>query len=146
MKNKPIVLASDHGGFELKQHVKAHLIERGIRVEDAGTNSEASVDYPVFTQRGVQLVRHYKTMGIFVCGSGIGIGIAANRFKGIRAAVVHSQVYAQLARQHNDANVLCLGGRFLDPAEALRLVDIFLETPFLGAQHKTRVDMLDKLG
>ena len=143
--SKPIILASDHGGWEMKEAIKRHLVTNGLRVHDVGTDSEEnSVDYPILTKRGVDMVRHYETLGIFVCGSGIGVSIAANRYKGIRAALAHSQVYAQLARRHNDANVLCLGGRFLEAREALRLVDIFLETEFEGGRHKKRIEMLDK--
>ena len=142
---KPIILACDHGGWELKEFIKSFLQSHNIRVEDVGTNSETSVDYPVFAQKGVKLVRHYDTMGIFICGSGIGISIAANRHKGIRAALAHTQVCAQLARQHNNANILCLAGRFLSKDKALKLTQIFLQTPFLAGRHKNRVDMLDKL-
>ena len=139
---KPIVLASDHGGFELKEVIKEHLMYKDFRVEDIGCFNEESVDYPDMARKGCLSIKKHNTYGIFVCGSGIGICIAANKVAGIRAALCHSEVYAQLARQHNDANVLCLGGRFLDVELALRMVDIFLETQFLGGRHKKRVDMM----
>ena len=139
---KQIILVSDHGGFELKEKIKAHLMQHGIKVQDT---SATDVDYPILAKRGVELVKHHDTQGIFLCGSGVGICIAANRYKGIRAALVHSQIYAQLARQHNDANILCLGGRFLEPDEALKIVEIFLQTPFVGERHSRRVELIDTL-
>ena len=138
-KQKPIILAADHGGYELHLAIKSHLESRGIPTVVISGKEGESTDYPLVAKRAVDAVLARGTRGIFVCGSGIGISIAANRFRGIRAALVHSEVYAQLARQHNDANVMCLGGRFLEPAEANRLVDIFLETEFEGGRHTNRV-------
>jgi len=139
-----IILASDHGGFELKEQIKFYLTEKGIDFEDMGTHSNASVDYPAMAKRAVpKVLANKNNFGVFVCGSGIGISIMANRYKGIRAALVHSEIYAQLSRSHNDANVLCLGGRFLTFEEAKTIVDVFLETPFMGAQHVARVKALD---
>lgn len=143
-----IILACDHGGYELKETIKAHLVGRGLRVDDVSEKKLDTVDYPVPVKAAVEKIKHHglnNSRGIFVCGSGIGVSIAANRFRGIRAALVGTEVYAQLARQHNDANVLCLGGRFLEEELALRLVDVFLETPFLGGRHSGRVEMLDRL-
>jgi len=140
---KPIVLASDHAGFELKEKLKVWLIQQSVRVEDAGTNSEDAVDYPVIIKKAVQLVRHYGGFGIFVCGSGVGVSIVANRHKGIRAVLADKQVITQLSRQHNDCNVLCLAGRFITFDEAKRLVQIFLETEFLGQHHKRRVEGIE---
>jgi len=141
---KPIVLASDHAGYPLKEALKRYLQTQGYDVKDVGTSSEQDVDYPNFAKKGVEMVLHYDSMGIFVCGSGIGISIAANRHKRIRAARVVNQVDVQLARQHNNANIICLAGRFLDEQEAERMVDIFLETPFIGGQHKNRIELLDR--
>jgi len=143
---KPIILASDHGGFELKQKIKRHLGYKDYAVEDVGTDSVESVDYPVFAKKAVERVLHHNSYGIFICGSGIGICVAANRNKGIHAALIqsgkHSEEYARLSREHNNANVLCLGGRFIDEDEAVKLVDIFLETKF-DKRHAKRVEMLD---
>ncbi|MCL2851365.1 MAG: ribose 5-phosphate isomerase B [Firmicutes bacterium] len=140
---KPIVIACDHAGFELKEKLKAWFAQQSIKVEDVGTNSAEPVDYPVIVKKAVDLVRHYGTKGIFVCGSGVGISIAANRYKGIRAVLTDKEVITQLSRQHNDANVLCLGGRFITFDEAKKLVQIFFETPFIGQHHQKRVQMLD---
>lgn len=142
-KMKPIVLMADHGGVVLKEQLRVWLESEGVKIHDVGTNSEASVDFPIIVARGVKAVKQYGTVGIFVCGSGIGVSMAANRFKGIRAALVHNEIYAQLSRQHNDANVICLGGRFLSLDDAKRIVAVYLETEFLGGKYETRNKMLD---
>jgi len=139
---KPIVLASDHGGYELKEKLKTYLMYKDYRVEDVGTHSADTTDYPIWVKKGVSQVLADNTYGIFVCGAGIGVSIAANRNKGIRAAVVHSEDTARLAREHNNANVLCLGGRFLTESQAEKIVDIFLETKF-DQRHVKRVEMLE---
>ena len=139
-----IILASDHGGFELKEQIKSYLIKMGKNVDDIGTYSTASIDYPTIVKAALpKILANKNNIGIFVCGTGIGVSIMANRTRGIRAAVVHSEPYAQLCRSHNNANVLCLGGRFLSFEESKNLVNIFLETPFMGEQHSRRVAMLD---
>jgi len=139
-----IIMASDHGGFELKKVLQFYLEKKGFKVEDVGCKNTESVDYPVFVKQAVpKILLNKENRGIFICGTGIGMSIMANRTKGIRAALVHSQTYAQLTRGHNDSNVLCLGGRFIDEQEAKAIVDIFLSTPFMGAQHIRRVNMLD---
>ncbi|MCL2570320.1 MAG: ribose 5-phosphate isomerase B [Firmicutes bacterium] len=140
---KTIVLASDHGGFELKEGLKIYLAELGFKVKDAGTKSDKMVDYPVFIKKGVEQIIGKDNVGIFICGAGIGASIMANRHKGIRAALCHSVEYAQLARQHNDANVLCLGGRFLPIDDAKQIVNVFLGTPYLGGRYDDRNKMLD---
>jgi len=144
---KPIIMASDHGGYELKQQIKTHLMYKDYPVIDVGTDSIESVDYPVFVNKAVELVKKHNTYGIFLCGAGIGASIAANRHKGIRAGLVqsgqHGDDLARLAREHNNANVLCLGGRFMTELEAIDIVETFLKTEFMGKQHIKRVKMLD---
>ena len=128
----------------MKEQIKFYLNQAGYSVEDVGTNSTASVDYTDIIKVAVpKVLKAKENRGIFVCGTGLGVSIMANRTRGIRAAVVHSQPYAQLCRSHNDANVLCLGGRFLTFEEAKSIIDIFFETEFMGAQHARRVAALD---
>ena len=141
-----IALASDHGGFELKEIVKKHLLERNIEVIDLGTNSTESVDYPAYgTLCGETVVAGKADVGIVVCGTGIGISIAANKVKGIRCGLCTSVEMAHLTKQHNNANVLALGGRTTEPKLALEIVDEWLDTEFEGGRHQRRVDMLDSL-
>lgn len=139
-----IAVASDHGGFALKQALARALRGRGYRVLDLGTDSGDSVDYPEFGRALARAVLDGRAeRGVLTCGTGIGAGIAANRHRGIRAAVCHNAETARLARAHNDANVLALGGRVLDEAAALACLDAFLATPFEGGRHARRVAMLD---
>lgn len=141
-----IALASDHGGFELKETVKRHLLERNIEVIDLGTNSTESVDYPAYgTLCGETVVAGKADAGIVVCGTGIGISIAANKVKGVRCGLCTSVEMAHLTKQHNNANVLALGGRTTEPKLALEIVDEWLDTEFEGGRHQRRVDMLDSL-
>ena len=138
-----IALGADHAGFELKQQVKQHLLDRGLQVDDKGTNSGDSVDYPDYARKvGEDVVRKHADLGILVCGTGIGMSMAANKVQGIRAANVSNEFEAQMAREHNDANVLTLGARVLEPSTALKLVDKFLETQFAGGRHQLRVDKI----
>lgn len=137
-------IAVDHGGLILKQAIKEELEAAGYWVLDLGTDSEDSVDYPDFAEKLVQAISDGKAQrGILVCGTGIGISIAANRHKGIRAALCYDEETATLARQHNDANVMCLGGRKTKDALARRMVNLFLETEFEGGRHERRVGKLD---
>jgi ribose 5-phosphate isomerase B len=139
-----IVVASDHAGFPLKEKVRAHLAARGLRVEDLGTHSLDSVDYPEFGHRLAEEVASGRfARGVVVCGTGIGISIAANRHPGVRAAVACDEATARLSRQHNDANVLALGGRTLEHEKALRILDAWLDTPFEGGRHARRVAGID---
>jgi ribose 5-phosphate isomerase B len=139
-----IVVASDHAGFPLKEKVKAHLEQRGFAVLDLGTHSLESVDYPVFGHRLAEEVASGRVRrGVAVCGTGIGVSIAVNRHRGVRAAVAWNETTARLSRQHNDANVLALGSRTLDHDEALRILDVWLDTPFEGGRHARRVDEID---
>jgi len=135
-----IAIGSDHAGYHLKEALKQTLADAGVEVEDVGTESEASVDYPDYAERVADRVASGQSdRGILICGTGIGMAMAANKVRGIRAASVTDEVGARLARQHNDANVLALGGRVTPPDTAARLVRIFLDTPFEGGRHQRRV-------
>ena len=144
MSIETVGIAVDHGGLVLKQAIKEELEAAGCGVLDLGTDSEDSVDYPDFAEKLVQALSNGKAQrGILVCGTGIGISIAANRHKGIRAALCYDEETATLARQHNDANVMCLGGRKTKEALARRMVNLFLGTEFEGGRHARRVGKLD---
>ena len=139
---KKILIASDHAGFKLKEDLKSHL-SKNFEVIDLGTNSEDSVDYPDFGTALAKAIEDKKAeTGVLICGSGIGISIAANRNPAVRAALVNNEDLAKLSRQHNDANVICLGARFTDSVTAKKLVDIFLNTGFEGGRHENRVKKL----
>ncbi len=141
-----IALASDHGGFALKEAIKKHLAERGIETLDLGTHSEESVDYPIYGKLcGEAVCRGEADLGIVCCGTGIGISIAANKVKGIRCGLCTSVEMAHLTKQHNNANILALGGRTTEPALALAIVDEWLDTEFEGGRHQRRVDMLNRM-
>lgn len=141
-----IALGSDHGGFQLKEIIKEHLVSRGIEIEDLGTYSEESVDYPEFGKKTAEYVVSGKAeLGIVCCGTGIGISIATNKVKGARCGLCTSVEMAHLTKQHNNANILALGGRTTDPNLAIRIVDEWLDTEFEGGRHQRRVDMLDNM-
>lgn len=141
-----IAVASDHGGFKLKEEVKAHLLERGLEVLDLGTHNEDSVDYPAYGKAcGEAVVSGRADVGIVVCGTGIGISIAANKVKGVRCGLCTSVEMATLTKQHNNANVLALGGRTTETGLAMQIVDAWLDTEFEGGRHQRRVDMLDQM-
>ena len=141
-----IAIASDHGGFKLKELIVDHLIQRGISVMNLGTDSEESVDYPIFGQACARAVASEEAdLGIVVCGTGIGISIAANKTRGIRCALCTSVEMARLAREHNNANILALGGRTTGPQLAFEIVDAWLDAEFEGGRHKRRTDMLDRM-
>lgn len=138
-----IALGADHAGYELKDQIKHHLQDQGIAVSDEGTSSPESVDYPDYALAVAHDVsRQRADLGILVCGSGIGMAIAANKVHGIRAAKVDTEYEAQMSREHNDANVLTLGARILKPDEALRIVDKWLATQFAGGRHERRVEKI----
>ena len=137
---KPIALAADHGGFELKEAVKAHLDELGLEYIDFGTHSTASVDYPDMALPACDaVVSGQCSKALLFCGTGVGISMAANKVKGIRAANVTSVEFAHLAREHNNANVVTLSGRFVDPELNWQIVQEFLKTEFAGGRHERRV-------
>lgn len=141
-----IYLSSDHAGCDLREQVAAHLTHSGYKVRDLGPNRSEPVDYPDFGVKLAEALRYDKNArGIAICGTGIGISIAVNRFSWARAAVVSHPVVAKLCRQHNDANVLALGERMIAPETALACVDAFLQTEFEGGRHKRRVDKLTEL-
>lgn len=145
MPSETIAVAADHGGVELKTLLLADLRARGLDVLDLGTNSTESVDYPDFAQAVAFAIRDGRAArGVLVCGSGIGMSIAANRYPEIRAALVHDNLSARLCRQHNDANVLCLGGRLIGPEVARDCLAAFLDTPFEGGRHARRVAKMSK--
>lgn len=139
-----IAIASDHGGYALKEEIKKYLKERGIEVLDLGTNSEESVDYPKFGYDCAQTVAGGQAdRGIVCCGTGIGISIAANKVKGIRCALCTDVNMAEMTRKHNDANMLAMGGRTTDIKTAMEITKIWLDTEFEGGRHQRRIDMLD---
>src|ERR1041385_2369228 len=138
-----IALGADHAGYELKDQIKQHLQQQGIEVRDEGTSSSESVDYPDYARAVAHdISQRHADLGILVCGSGIGMAIAANKVDGIRAANVSSEYEAQMSREHNNANVLALGARILQPDEALRIVDVWLNTQFAGGRHECRVEKI----
>lgn len=140
-----IALAADHGGFELKNAIKEHLKEReGVKIADLGVNAPDSVDYPDYGKACGEAVASGKAdLGIVCCGTGIGISIAANKVKGIRCALCTSVEMAELAKQHNNANIISLGGRTTDNELAFAIVDKWLDSEFEGGRHKRRTDKLD---
>lgn len=143
MPVETIALAADHAGFELKEVLRKDLEEQGRAVLDLGTSGLQSVDYPDFGRRMAEAIRDGRaTIGVLVCGTGIGISIAANRFPEVRAAVCHDVTSARLTREHNDANVLALGARLIGPEVARQCLQAFLETKFSGGRHTGRVAKL----
>lgn len=143
MSTDTIAIACDHGAFALKQHLVAFLEEKGLSVLDLGVKNTESVDYPDYGYAMAHALKDGKAArGILLCGSGIGISIAANRFPEIRAALVHDVTGARLCREHNDANVICFGGRMIGSDLAEECVNTFLDTDFEGGRHQRRVDKL----
>jgi len=140
-----LLLASDHAGYALKQTLAAHLQARGVAFEDLGTFSPEAVDYPDFAHALARRVqREPETLGVLICATGIGMSIAANRHRGVRAALCHDAYTAEMARRHNNANVLCLGGKVLGEAVAKQILEVFLATPFDGGRHARRVAKLEE--
>ncbi len=143
MSIKAVAIAADHAGFELKSALKEDLSAMGYSVLDLGTFGPDSVDYPDFAQALVEAIGEGRAeRGVLVCGTGIGMSIAANRHAGIRAALCHNADAARLARQHNDANVLVLGARLIDPVAAGECLRVFFTTVFEAGRHARRVDKL----
>ena len=141
-----IALGSDHGGYSLKQHVIAHLEERGISYQDFGCYSTESCDYPDFGRAAAQAVADGSCqLGIVICTTGIGISMAANKVKGIRCALCSEPLSAEMTRRHNDANMLAMGGGMIGPNMATRIVDAFLDTDFEGGRHQRRVDKISAI-
>lgn len=141
-----VSLGADHAGVELKDQLKQWLIERGVTVRDVGTHSTASVDYPDFAAAVARdVLSGDATRGVLVCGTGIGMAIAANKFPGIRAAPIVDEASARLSREHNNANIIALGARLTAKEEAQELLRIFLETEFDGGRHQRRLDKITAL-
>jgi ribose 5-phosphate isomerase B len=141
-----IAISSDHGGFKLKKVIREHLIERGYKVVDLGTDSEESVDYPIYGKACAEAVAGGKAdLGMVFCGTGIGVSIAANKVHGVRCALCTSVEMATLAKQHNNANVLAMGGRIIDDELGIKITDAWLDSEFEGGRHKRRTDMLDEM-
>lgn len=144
-----ISIGSDHAGFELKEHLKDYLKSKGFQVIDVGTNSAESCDYPDFAKAVAKNVSRKKAnVGVLICGTGIGMSMAANKVKGIRAAAVHNEFTAQAAKEHNNANIVCLGARVLEKHKAESILDSFFSAKFLGnskegERHKRRVEKIE---
>ncbi len=146
MEIKKIVMGSDHAGFHLKQKVKAHLESRGIEVIDVGTDTTDSCNYTIYAHALCEAVTTgIAPLGILICGTGIGMSMAANKHPGIRAAACENTFSARMTRMHNDANVLCMGERVIGYGLACDMVDLFIDTPFEGGRHQARVDDLNAL-
>ena len=138
-----IVIGSDHGGFSLKEEIKKHLEARGTQYVDIGCHNTNSVDYPDIAKEACQKITDGQCeAGILICGTGIGISMAANKAKGIRAACCSDCFSAKYTRLHNNANVLCMGGRIVAPGLAEMMVDLFLDTQFEGGRHQRRIDKI----
>ena len=146
-KKSPVIIGCDHAAYGLKDEIVAFLKEKGIEVEDVGTNGPASVDYPDF---GIQVASAVASnrfqRGILICGTGLGMSMTANKFAKIRAALCTDLFSAAMSRKHNDANILVLGARVTGPGLALEIVNTWLETDFEGGRHQTRIDKFSNLG
>lgn len=147
-----IVIGSDHGGLELKEVIKAALISRGIAVSDCGTDNSESVDYPDFAEKVAGAVsrseagpRSEAVQGILICGTGIGMSIVANKFPGVRAALVTDEFMAQMAKEHNNANILVLGGRVLASEMAVKMVNTWFDATYESGRHQRRLDKISQL-
>ena len=142
--NKKIVIGCDHAGFQLKQMLKQYLINKGFEVQDFGTNSEASVDYPDYVHPlATYIENNHEVKGVLICGSGIGVSISANRHKKVRAALCWNEEIAGMCRKHNDANIICLPARFISVEEAKHMLETFMNTAFEGGRHATRVEKIE---
>lgn len=141
-----LYIASDHGGLETKEAVKGCLQRRAVEVRDLGTLNNDSVDYPDYGVKvGSAVSRGEAQMGILICGTGIGMSIVANKFPGVRAALVNDEFTARMSKEHNNANILVMGGRTQTPEQACRMVEIWLDTAFEGGRHQKRLDKISRL-
>jgi len=148
MKNDPkrIVVAADHGGFKLKEKIKKYLIQKGFYVKDVGTYSQERCDYPDYAYPAAKEVSEGKfKRAVMLCKSGIGDSIVANRLSGVRAALCYNVKAARLSREHNDSNVLVLGSIFVNESQAKKILNVWLDTEFLGGRHKRRLDKIKKI-
>ncbi len=144
MSEKRIIIGCDHGGLNLKNKVVEHLKEIGYEVEDVGTYTPDSVDYPIYAKKVAHAVADGKyEKGIIICGTGIGVSIVANKVKGIRASLCGDTFSARATRQHNNSNILCMGERVIGAGLALDIVDIWLTTEYEGGRHQRRIDMME---
>ncbi len=144
--NTPIIIGCDHAAYPLKEKVKDYLTGKGIDVEDVGTNSEESVDYPDFGKKVSSMVSNGNfKRGILICGTGIGMSMVANKFPHVRAALCTEPFSAEMSRRHNDSNILVMGGRMTGETLALEIVRIWLETPFDGGRHQARLNKFDTI-
>ncbi len=140
-----IAIASDHGGYELKEQIKDYFLNKSNPLTDLGTHSLQSVDYPDYADKMAEcILKGDAELGILICGTGIGISIAANRHKGIRAALIYNKEVAELAKRHNNANVLVFGGRTMKYEDVIQGIEIFLNASFEGGRHENRLKKLDK--
>lgn len=140
-----IALGCDHGGINLKNAIVEYLKENNIEFIDYGCYTTESVDYPVYAKKVATSIQEGKSdKGILCCGTGIGISIAANKYKGIRAALCTNEFMAEMTRRHNDANILCMGGRVINEDTALKLTKVFLNTEFEGGRHQKRIDLISE--
>ncbi|MBR2299607.1 MAG: ribose 5-phosphate isomerase B [Alphaproteobacteria bacterium] len=140
-----IAIASDHGGFELKQKLVDYFRLKNMNLDDLGTNSADSVDYPDFADKMAEYILSSQAdLGILICGTGVGISIAANRHKGIRAALLYNQFVAEMAKKHNNANIIVFGGRTMKFDDVVSYIETFLNTSFEGGRHQARLNKLDK--
>jgi ribose 5-phosphate isomerase B len=141
-----IALAADHVGFALKEKVREYLDSQGLEVEDYGPANSQPVDYPDFAEKvAAQVIAKQADYGVLVCGTGIGMMLAANKVPGIRAAAANDTISARMAREHNNANILTMGGRMIDAATMRQIVDTWLSTPFAGGRHQRRVEKIEAL-
>ena len=142
----PIIIGSDHAAYDLKEKIKEFLVDRGIDIEDAGSHSKDSVDYPDFGIKVASMVSTGKfERGILMCGTGIGMSMVANKFPHVRAALCSDLFSAIMSRRHNNSNILVLGGRVVGDALAMEMVKAWLETPFDGGRHQLRIDKFDQI-
>jgi ribose 5-phosphate isomerase B len=140
------IIASDHGGLDLKESIKAYLEKRGIEVRDLGTDNGDSVDYPDFGERvGRAISTGEADKGILICGTGIGMSIVANKFPGVRAALIWDDFTARMSKEHNNANIIVMGGRMLTPENANEMVGVWLDAHFEGGRHQKRLDKIAQI-
>lgn len=141
-----VVIGSDHGGFDLKEVLKKHLIEKGLEVTDVGAYDTNSVDYPDIAKKACEYVVSGEcSWGVLVCGTGIGISIAANKVRGIRCALVNNEYSAEMTRRHNDANMLAFGGRVVGPDLAKNILNAYINAEFEGGRHQNRIDKISAI-
>lgn len=145
MSENTIILGSDHAGYPLKQKCLSYLQDCGYKVEDLGTHSTESCDYPEFAAKVCTRVLKTKSLGLLTCGTGLGMSMTANRFTNIRAALCTNEYQASMARRHNNANILCLGARVLGDDLALSIMDTFIKSEFEGGRHQKRIQLMDTI-